>query len=123
MNSINLNLQARSAGVLRTLWNRLTPTRGSASVAREIYFAAVGKPVEVVVTPKILYEKMGKSIDIFPGSAHYALALHRAGVTSFTLTQGISIAEVKDLLDTMISYRPATMIAKLKARGITITLE
>ena len=90
MATATVNLERRTQGFFRTVWNRMTPTKSIFWVSRDIFFAARQKPVRIEVRQNILLED-GNIEDLFIGSQNLAANLFRAGVTEVVIPRGTKI--------------------------------
>jgi len=94
--NVKIDLDRRSMGFARRLWNKATPTRWANRVCAEI--AAIGKHKRItlfVSQYKLSIKQEGREIPLAYSHA-YAAALFRAGVTEIEFGAGLSFKEIKD---------------------------
>lgn len=101
-----VDLSARKVGSARLLWNSLTLTRGAKAVAAFIAGASSGrKEITITVEPQCLFINHESANEIFncfvPSSQHYARCLYAAGVKEINISESITAAKIKTILDTL----------------------
>jgi|GEM_PF-6193878 len=114
-----LDLGRRRMGMTKSLWNRLTPTRGMGRTAAELARLAAQEDIRLGVEPKGLLLGQ-KNIE---GSRHCAWLLFRAGIKELVIPQGMSQTKIRELLNSLTDKSVKGMSKALPRLNATLERE
>jgi hypothetical protein len=118
--TVTMEQGRRTLGSWRTLWNRLTPTRGMAKVSHTIATIAGEQAVRVMVKPSFLLVEHGSQKSVVLGSQVLAQHLAAAGVAELTLTKGAQPAQIERVLNALMERTPQRATELLDRQSIKI---
>jgi hypothetical protein len=98
---VTIDLNRRTVGSLRLLWNRLTPTRGAKTVSGFIAGRSTTENIILMIGKNDLSIISGEKETVIPASNTYARCLNKAGITEIEISAGLQPEEIKTILDTL----------------------
>ena len=114
---VNIDLNRRTVGSLRLLWNRLTPTRGAKVTSNIIANVSSSGPLKVSVGEDQLVIKIEQREIPIALSNNYAHCLSRAGVAEIEIAAVMKSKEIKALLDALADKRVNALERFLAVNG------